>query len=114
MASKRRKVAMGAKRTQLASSSDDEKDQSDTPNDDAEENKPLFRYSPSSEKAPVAKEELAKEELSKVKETIIGGWRVVRLNGQSVRVKLTREEKRRIRGERDPEISDSQDELRRR
>jgi hypothetical protein len=35
---------------------------------------------------------------------------VVRLDGQSVRVKLTREEKRRICGERDQEISDSQDE----
>ncbi len=45
-----------------------------------------------------------------MRETIIGCWRVVRLDGQSVRVKLTREEKRRIRGERDPEISDSQDE----
>jgi hypothetical protein len=57
MASKRRNVAMGAKRKQLASSSDDEKDQSDTPNDDDEDNKPLFRFSPSYEKAPVAKEE---------------------------------------------------------
>jgi hypothetical protein len=109
MASKRRKVA-GAKRKQLALSSDDEKDQSDTPNDDDEDNIPLFRYSPSAEKAPVAKEELAKEERSKVRETIIGGWRVVRSDGQSVRVKLTREEKRRIFGERNPEISDSQDE----
>ena len=96
---------MGAKRKQLASSSDDEKDQSDTPNDDDEDNKPLLRFPPSAEKAPVAK-----EELSQVRETIIGGWRVVRLDGQSVRVKLTREEKRRIRGERNPEISDSQDE----
>jgi hypothetical protein len=110
MASKRRKVSMGAKRKQLASASDDEKDQSDTPKDDDDDDTPLFRYSPSSEKAPVAKKELAKEGPSKVRETIIGGWRVVRLDGQSVRVKLTREEKHRIRGERDPEISDSQDE----
>ena len=32
------------------------------------------------------------------------------LDGQSVRVKLTREEKRRFFGQRDPETSDSQDE----
>ena len=40
---------MGAKRKQLASSSDDEKDQSGTLNDDDEDNKPLLRFSPSAE-----------------------------------------------------------------
>ncbi len=45
-----------------------------------------------------------------MKETIIGGWRLVRLDGQYVRVKMTREEKFLIRGERVPETSDSKDE----
>jgi hypothetical protein len=47
---------------------------------------------------------------SEVGETNLGGWRLVWLDGQYVRVKLTREEKLLIRGERDQETSDSQDE----
>ena len=100
---------MGAQRKQLASASDDEKDQSDTPKDDDDDNTPLFRYSPSSEKAPVAKKELVKEERSKVRETIIGGWRLVRLDGQYVRVKMTREEKLLIRGESVSQDEDSEE-----
>jgi len=102
MASKRRHGAMGGKRKKIASSSDDERNQSGIPNEDDEDDKPLFR---SPEKAQVAK-----VVRSQVKETIIGGWRLVRLDGQYVRVKMTREEKFLIRGERVPETSDSQDE----
>ena len=102
MASKRKHGAMGGKRKKIASSSDDERNQSGIPNEDDEDDKPLFR---SPEKAQVAK-----VVRSQVKETIIGGWRLVRLDGQYVRVKMTREEKFLIRGERVPETSDSQDE----
>ena len=102
MACKPRYGAMGGKRKKIASSSDDERNQSGIPNEDDEDDKPLLR---SPEKAQVAK-----VVRSQVKETIIGGWRLVRLDGQYVRVKMTREEKFLIRGERVPETSDSQDE----
>ena len=102
MASKRRHGAMGGRRKKIASSSDDERNQSGIPNEDDEDDRPLLR---SPEKAQVAK-----VVRSQVKETIIGGWRLVRLDGQYVRVKMTREEKFLIRGERVPETSDSQDE----
>jgi hypothetical protein len=95
---------MGAKRKQIASSSYDEKNQSGIPIED-EDDKPLFGVCPRPEKAPVAK-----VDRFQVRETIIGGWRLVRLDGQYVRVKLTREEKLLIRGERVSETSDSQDE----
>ncbi len=96
------KVGARGKRKKIASSSDDERNLSGIPNEDDEDDKPLFR---SPEKAQVAK-----VVRSQVKETIIGGWRLVRLDGQYVRVKMTREEKFLIRGERVPETSDSQDE----
>jgi hypothetical protein len=96
---------MGAKRKQLASSSDDEKNQSGIPNEDDEDDKPLFGFCPRPKKALVAK-----VDRSQVRETIIGGWRLVRLDSQYARVKLTREEKLLIRGERAQETSDSQDE----
>ena len=102
MACQPRHGAMGSKRKKIASSSDDERNLSGIPNEDDEDDKPLFR---SPEKAQVAK-----VVRSQVKETIIGGWRLVRLDGQYVRVKMTREEKFLIRGERVPETSDSQDE----
>ena len=105
MASRRKNGAMEAKRKQLASSSDDEKSQSGIPIEDDDDDKPLF--GPSPEEAPVAKTTVDR---SQVKETIVGGWRMVRLDGQYVRVKMTREEQLLIRGERVPETSESQPE----
>ncbi len=105
MASKRKHGAIRAKRKKIASSSDDEKNQSVIQNEDDEDDKPLLRFCPSPEKA-----QFMKVVRSQVRETIIGGWRLVLLDGQYVRVKLTREEKFLIRGERVPETSDSQEE----
>ena len=105
MAARRKNGAMGAKRKQLEESSDDEKSQSGIPIEDDDDDIPLF--GPSPEEAPVAKTTV---DSSQVKETIVGGWRMVRLDGQYVRVKLTREEQLRIRGERVPETSESQPE----
>ena len=102
MASRRKNGAMGAKRKQLEESSDDEESQSGIPIEDDEDDKPLLRFGPSPEEAPVAKTTVDR---SQVKDTIIGGWRMVRLDGQYVRVKLTREEQLLIRGERVPETS---------
>jgi hypothetical protein len=105
MSLKRKNGAMGAKRKQIASSSDDEKNQFGIPIEGDEDDKPLFGVCPRPEKVPVAK-----VDRSQVRETITGGWRLVLLDGQYVGVKLTREEKLLIRGERVPETSDSQDE----
>jgi hypothetical protein len=107
MAARRKNGAMGAKRKQLEESSDDEESQSGIPIEDDEDDKPLLRFGPSPEEAPVAKTTVDR---SQVTETIIGGWRMVRLDGQYVRVKLTREEQLLIRGERVPETSESQPE----
>ena len=61
-------------------------------------------FCPSPEKAQVAK-----VDRSQVRETIIGGWRLVRLDGQYVRVKMTREEKLLIRGESVSQDEDSEE-----
>jgi hypothetical protein len=104
MASKRKH---GAKRKKIALSSDDEKNQSVIPNEDDDDDKPLFEKAHL--KKRTEKAQVAEEVRPQVRETIIGGWRLVQLDGQYVRVKMTREEKRMIRGERVPETSDSQD-----
>ena len=55
MAARRKNGAMGAKRKQLEESSDDEESQSGIPIEDDEDDKPLLRFCPSPEEAPVAK-----------------------------------------------------------
>ena len=101
MAGRRKIVAAGAKRNELASSSV-------TILDEEEDNRPLF-----SAKLPVAKKARDEAARDKVKLAIIGSWKVVVLGGKSVRKKLTSEEKRRYGRERDTvlswESSDSQE-----
>ena len=104
MASKPKNVAMRAKRKKLDSSSDDEKNQSGIANDDDDDDKPILAVGPRPKEAQVAE-----MDSSQVRETIIGGWRLVRLDGQYVRVKMTREEKLLIRGESVSQDEDSEE-----
>ena len=133
MASKRKHGAMGGKRKKLASPSDDETsdevplfasrnvDSCDKPRievltardwvEDSDDDVPVYTPGkhgpttpPTAATAPVRKE----DPLQVIQETI-GGWRLVRLDGQYVRVKLTRKEMFSIYGGKNAETSEDED-----
>ena len=101
---------MAAKRKTLASSSDDEGNRSAVLSE-GDDDVPLItpRKNGSTTPPTAAKAPVRKEGPLQVSQEIIGGWRLVRLDGQYVRVKLTREEMRTICGGVYPETSEEED-----
>ena len=116
MASKRKHGAMGGKRKKLASPSDDETSDevplfASRNVEDSDDDVPVYTPGkhgpttpPTAATAPVRKE----DPLQVIQETI-GGWRLVRLDGQYVRVKLTRKEMFSIYGGKNAETSEDED-----
>ena len=96
------------KRKTLALSSDDEGNQSGILSE-GDDNVPLFLSRPGKKGPTAAKAPVRSEDPLQVRQEIYGGWRLVRLDGQYVRAKLTREEMLTHYGENCAETSDEED-----